>query len=276
MTTITDIETRLRHRLGLAKTVALGDSRITEAINSGIARAYADGVPGLSGQTLLGRTYGDLALTVSAHSAGSSIFKINTTPAYVFPGDIVTIGTNKYLVASTGTYFEVDASSDPAIDVGIPIESAIAGSTAITVTRRSIQVPNGTIYYAALPDSDSHLEPSSRVLAQYPDNTGVPRFYATGYSEGSQSSYLNLIPAPTSATLVSVQCHDFKARSTGSATINIPEAAIDAILERARQAFLGWSGNVGSIEASLAQNATKDTQNQIRAVGSDRSVRTKK
>ena len=268
MTTITDIETRLRHRLGLAKTVALGDSRITEAINSGIARAYADGVPGLTGQTLLGRTYGDLALTVSAHSAGSSILTINTTPTYVFPGDIATIGTNKYLVAAT-------TSSPNTIDVGIPIEASVNGS-AITVTRRSIQVPNGTIYYAALPDSDSHLEPSSRVLAQYPDNTGVPRFYATGYSEGSQSSYLNLIPAPTSATLVSVQCHDFKARSTGSTTINIPEAAIDAILERSRLAYLGWSGAISQTEASMALQSTTDTQNQIRAVGSDRAVRTKK
>ena len=269
MTTITDIETRLRHRLGLAKTVALGDSRITEAINSGIARAYADGVPGLTGQTLLGRTYGDLALTISAHSAGSSILTINTTPTYVFPGDIVTIGANKYLVAATTT------SPANTIDVGIPIEASVNGSS-ITVTRRSIQVPNGTIYYAALPDSDSHLEPSSRVLAQYPDDTGVPRFYATGYSEGSQSSYLNLVPAPTSATLVSIQCHDFKARSTGSTTINIPEAAIDAILERARLAFLGWSGAVNQTEAAMANAAANDTQNQIRAVGSDRAVRTKK
>mgnify|MGYP003643575770 CR=1 FL=1 len=241
MTTI-DIETRLRHRLGLAKTVALGDSRITEAINSGIARAYADGVPGLTGQTLLGRTYGDLALTVSAHSAGSS-----------------------------GTL------NGPSHDNGgIPIEADIPDGTAITITRRSIQVPNGTIYYAALPDSDSHLEPSSRVLAQYPDNTGVPRFYATGYSEGSQSSYLNLIPAPTSATLVSIQCHDFKARSTGSTTLNIPEAAIDAVLERARQAFLGWSGSISKMEATMVGQSTGDTQNQIRAVGSDRAVRTKK
>ena len=269
MTTITDIETRLRHRLGLAKTVALGDSRITEAINSGIARAYADGVPGLTGQTLLGRTYGDLALTVSAHSAGSSILTINITPAYVFPGDIATIGTNKYLVSS------VVVDSPFKIDVGIPIEASVNGSS-ITVTRRSIQVPNGTIYYAALPDSDSHLEPSSRVLAQYPDNTGVPRFYTTGYSEGSQSSYLNLVPAPTSATLVSVQCHDFKARSTGSTTLNIPEAAIDAILERARLAYLGWSGSISQTEASMALQSTTDTQNQIRAVGSDRAVRTKK
>jgi len=270
MTTITDIETRLRHRLGLAKTVALGDSRITEAINSGIARAYADGVPGLTGQTLLGRTYGDLALTVSAHSAGSSILTINITPAYVFPGDIATIGTNKYLVSS------VVVDSPFKIDVGIPIEADIPDGTAITITRRSIQVPNGTIYYAALPDSDSHLEPSSRVLAQYPDNTGVPRFYATGYSEGSQSSYLNLIPAPTSATLVSIQCHDFKARSTGSTTLNIPEAAIDAVLERARQAFLGWSGSISKMEATMVGQSTGDTQNQIRAVGSDRAVRTKK
>ena len=92
MTTVTDLETRLRHRLGLAKTVSLGDSRITEAINSGIARAYADGVPGLTSQTLLGRTYGDLALTVNAHSAGSSEITFTTTPAYVFPGDILVIG----------------------------------------------------------------------------------------------------------------------------------------------------------------------------------------
>jgi len=272
MTTITDIETRLKHRLGLAKTVALGDSRITEAINSGIARAYADGVPGLTGQTLLGRTYGDLALTITAHSAGSSIFKINSTPDYVFPGDVVTIGSNKYLVADTGTYPD---TSDPAIDVGIPIEASINGSS-ITVTRRSIQVPSGTIYYATLPDSSSNLEPSSRILAQFPTNTGVPQYYTTGYSEGSENSYINLVPAPTSATLVSVQCHDFKDRSTGSTTFNVPEAALDAILERARVAYLGWSGAISQTEASMALQSKEDTQNQIRAVGSDRAVRVKK
>jgi len=269
MTTITDIETRLRHRLGLAKTVALGDSRITEAINSGIARAYADGVPGLTGQTLLGRTYGDLALTITAHSAGSSILSINTTPDYVFPGDVVTIGSNKYLVAAITT------SPANTIDVGIPIEASINGSS-ITVTRRSIQVPSGTIYYATLPDSSSNLEPSSRILAQFPTNTGVPQYYTTGYSEGSENSYINLVPAPTSATLVSVQCHDFKDRSTGSTTFNVPEAALDAILERARQAFLGWSGSISKMEATMVGQSTGDTQNQIRAVGSDRAVRVKK
>lgn len=272
MTTISDIETRLKHRLGLAKTVALGDSRITEAINSGIARAYADGVPGLTGQTLLGRTYGDFTTAVATHHAGEGTITITTEPINVFPGDILTVGSDSYLIAETLT------TSGPTytIDLGIPIETHYENGATVTIIRRSIKVPNGTIYYAALPDSDSHLEPSSRVLAQYPDNTGVPRFYATGYSEGSQSSYLNLVPAPTSATLVSVQCHDFKVRSTGDTTINIPEAAIDAILERARQAFLGWSGSISKMEATMVGQSTGDTQNQIRAVGSDRSVRTKK
>ena len=269
MTTIDDLEARLKYRLGLAKVVALGDSRITEAINSGIARAYADGVPGLTGQTLLGRTYGNLTTAIASHNAGESTITIDHEPINVFPGDIATIGSNNYLVA--------EASASPhTIDLGIPVEADIANDTVVTIIRRSLKVPNGTIYYAALPDSDTHLEPSSRVLAQYPDNTGVPRFYTTGYSEGSQSSYLNLVPAPTSATLVSIQCHDFKARGTGSTTINIPEAAIDAILERARLAFLGWSGAVNQMEAAMANAAANDTQNQIRAVGSDRAVRTKK
>jgi len=264
MTTVTDLETRLRHRLGLAKTVSLGDSRITEAINSGIARAYADGVPGLTSQTLLGRTYGDLALTVNAHSAGSSEITFTTTPAYVFPGDILTVSNNTYLVTDI---------NGAVIDVGAPIESAVSGGA--TVTRRSIHIPNGTVYYATLPDSDYHLEPSTRILAQYPDTTGVPQYYTTGYCEGTQKSYINLVPAPTESKLIAIQCHGFKDRITGSTTFNIPEAAIDAVLERARKAFLDWSGNIGSVEASLAENSKKDTFNQIRATGSNRSVRTK-
>lgn len=265
MTTVTDLETRLRHRLGLAKTVSLGDSRITEAINSGIARAYADGVPGLTSQTLLGRTYGDLALTVNAHSAGSSEITFTTTPAYVFPGDILNVSSKNYLVADI---------NGAVIDVGAPIESAVSGSA--TVTRRSIEIPNGTVYYAALPDSDYHLEPSTRILAQYPDTTGVPQYYTTGYCEGTQKSYINLVPAPTESQLISIQCHQFKARITGSTTINIPESAIDAVLERARQAYLGWSGSISKMEATMAGQSTGDTQNQIRATGSNRAVRIKR
>jgi len=269
MTTVTDLETRLRHRLGLAKTVSLGDSRITEAINSGIARAYADGVPGLTSQVLLGKTYGDLSATITAHSAKSASITINTNPEYVFPGDIVTIGSESYLIHS------VTRSSPYKIDVGIPLESAQTGS--ITIVRRSIKLPSaGTIYYVTTPDTDVRLEPHTRVLAEYPTTTGVAKWYVPGYAEDTEESYINLVPAPTEATAICIQCHGYKERITGSTTLNIPEAALDAVLERAREAFLGWSGSISKMEATMAAQATGDTMNQIRSTGAERSARVKK
>ena len=270
MTTITDIETRLRHRLGLAKTVALGDSRITEAINSGISRAYSDGVPGLASRVLLGKTYGDLSATITAHSAESALITINATPKYVFPGDIITVGGEEYLIHEV-----TRLSSTGVIDVGLPIEAAQTGS--VTITRRSIILPDaGTIYYVTTPDTNCRLEPHTRVLAEFPTSTGVPKWYVPGYTEGTQESYINLVPAPTSPTMVGMQCHGYKERLETTATLNIPEAAIDAVLERARQAYLGWSGSVSKMEATMAGQSAGDTLNQIRSTGSERSVRVKK
>jgi hypothetical protein len=268
MTTITDIETRLRHRLGLAKTVALGDSRITEAINAGIARAYADGVPGLASRVLLGKTYGDLTATISAHSAGSASITLDTTPEYVFPGDIIKVGSESYLILTVNTSTNV-------IDVGLPIEAAQTGS--VTITRRSVLLPSaGTIYYATTPDTSKRLDPNTRALAEFPTNTGEAKFYVPGYSEGTEESYINLVPAPTSPTMVGIQCHGYKERLETTDTLNIPEAAIDAILERARQSYLGWSGSISKMEATMAGQSAGDTQNQIRSTGAERSARIKK
>ena len=251
MTTITDLETRLKYRLGLAKTVSLGGSRITEAINAGISRAYSDGVPGLASRVLLGKTYGDLTATITAHSAGSASITINTTPEYVFPGDIIKVGTQSYLILDV-----TRLASTGIIDVGLTIEAAQTG--AVTITRRSILLPSaGTVYYVTTPDTNTSLDPHTRVLAEFPTNTGTARWYVPGYAEGTQESYINLVPAPTSATVVAV-------------------AAIDAVLERARQAYLGWSGSVSKMEATMAGQAAGDTQNQIRSTGSERSVRVKK
>ena len=259
-TLVSALETRLKHRLGLASTISISDSRVLEAINAGVNRAYADGVPGLSARTLNGYTYASLSGTVAAHSNSSSAVTV-ASAAYVFPGDILNVNSKDYLIYSVNRSTNV-------IDVGIPIEASVNGLT-YTITRRSIKLPDATVMEVRL--RDFPLEANTRAtLFEGVDNPGG---YHVGYSEGTGETYINLIPAPSAGDEVTIMLRDVKARLGSSDTLDFPEAVFDAILERARQAYLIWSGNIGSIEATLAETAVTDTEGQSKATSAERGAR---
>ena len=73
-----------------------------------------------------------------------------------------------------------------------------------------------------------------------------------------------------------MQFHEIKERLTGSAVFDIPEAAIDGILERARKAYLSWSGNLGTVEATVAATSVDETKNQLRGASTERSARVRR
>lgn len=272
MADIADLEIRLKHRLGLSNTVELGDNRLTEAMNAGIARAYADGVAGLANRVIMGKTLGNTSSTaVVSHTAGSGIVGVTSIDG-VYPGDIFTVGSDSYIIYDAYS----DASNDLFVDLGVEIAGSLVAGTGsnYVIHRRSIALPSaGTIYYVTTPTTKIRLEPHTNVLAEFPATTGAAKYYVPGYSEGKEKSYINLVPAPPLNTVVAIQFHSYKERLENLEVLDIPEAALDAILERARVAYLSWSGEIGQVEAALAQEGKKDTENQVRSVGSERSAR---
>lgn len=262
MPTITQLETRLKQRLGLAAVTALATSRVTEAVNAGIARAYADGVPGLAVKVVVGYTAAQLTATISAHSANTASVTVDDLTE-VYPRDVVDIEGREYLVHSVNRTSGV-------FSVGVPILSAVTGT--VTFTRRSIRLPEaGTVLYVGLIDSteDYGLEPNGRAFLLGGFNTGTPRCYAVGFAENEAQTYVSLAPAPSAGTAVAVHYLATKdSQLTGNTVLDMPETVVDAVLERARKAYLDWSGPIGQVEALTAANAQTEVRSAERTTAS--------
>ncbi len=259
-TLVSALETRLKNRLGLATTVAIGDSRILEAMNAGISRAYSDGVPGLTARTVNGYIYSEFLDTIAAHTAETSALTFTSTPSYIFPGDVLTVSSKDYLVHTVDRTTKI-------VDVGIPIEASQA-TNAVTVKRRSIAVPDSTVYGVRV--GDSVYEASTRVLLfEGVDRTGA---YTVGYSAETGETYVSISPAPTEGTEITVMLRGLKDRVGSSDSLDMPEAVFDAILERARDAYLAWSGDVGRVEAATARSKVEETNDQLTGSSKAREV----
>lgn len=264
MPTIDQLEERLMHRLGLAVTVALGTSRITEAINAGISRAYADGVVGPGVKTIVGYVHGTLSTTVSSHTANTANVTLADTTG-VFPLDILEISGRKYLVHSLNRATGV-------VSLGIPVLAAIPPTTAVTITRRALKLPEAgqVLSVGLIGNSDNwSLEPNHRSFLLEGTDTGAStsRFYAVGYAENSSETYVSLSPPPSSETPVSVHYLGTKESLSGSTDIFIPEVIADSVLERARKAYLDWSGAIDQMEVVTAEQAARDTKGAEKTVG---------
>jgi len=260
-TLVSALETRLKNRLGLATTVAIGDSRVLEAMNAGISRAYSDGVPGLTARTVNGYIYSVFTDTIAAHTAATSALTFTTTPAYIFPGDVLTVDGKDYLVHTVNRTTKV-------VDVGIPIEASKAAE-AVSVKRRSIKIPDSSVYEVMV--NSTIYEPSTRVVLF--EGTDRTPGHIVGYSAETGETYINLSPAPSAGTEVTVMLRGLKSRVGSSDLLDMPEAVFDAILERARDAYLSWSGDIGKIEAGMAASKVNETGDQLTGSSGSRGVR---
>lgn len=282
MATKAELRTRLQRRLGLGVVSAVESERLGEALNSGIARALSDGVPGLSHDTFVGSVYGafDLDSAVTA-STGLTTFTVvgNPLTAKVFPHDIL----NVVVSGSTTKFLIRDVKDANEVDVGSPVPLTYSGDTNSSITRRAIELPSTGQVVGVWRHSGSDTPRAVR-LAQEPlfahadpFKTGTPRFYEQRFSENQGASFISLWPAPTSNTdqFTIVQTRFITRLDSDSDTLTFPEEALDAVLERARMAYITWVGTHASTKVALASDAVRDSADSLKNTANSNQVMVK-
>jgi hypothetical protein len=263
---------------------------LNEAINAGISRALSDGVPGLSRRTVVGTTLGDLSASDTYDVGASDTFFVETnsglgedfTTLQVYPGDIITFGNGSQRLVDY-----VDPTVKHKVHFGAPLGVALTGTT-VTINRRGIRIPTtGSVFRvsdpdnsksARIPSSGSHILPDPDAAAFNPletcsDLSGVISFVQGYDARSSETSYVGLYPCPTAATEALIIQSDFYEQlddDTDSAFF--PEPALDAIMERARYAYLTWTGEKDPTRASLAKDAVQDTADELQTTGNSPAI----
>jgi len=273
--TLSALRNRLKRRLGLGVVATTEKARLGEALNSGIARAISDRIPGLSHDTYIGATYGTLGLTdctVTANSATVTSINCDDAPDdivthSVFPHDILVVD-----VGGTQTKFLIrDVLRDVELDIGSPAVASLEGSTDSYILRRSIKLPSTgqviSVHRLGTSDKTTQLTTDPMWALIEPFKTGTSsRYYEQRYSETQGSSFLSIWPAPNDATIqYAITQTRFKAEMTSdSDELKYPEEALDAVLERARHAYLTWTGTADAVDAALSTAALRDTSDSLK------------
>ncbi len=265
MATRSDLRTRLQRRLGLGVVSSVEEDRLNEALNSGVARAVSDGVPGLTYATFIGSVLGSLSLTTAAAAARSATVTMHASTTLltekVMPHDILTFDT-------AGTQYLVqDVLTNTTLNIGALAPATIAAEAA-TITRRSLILPSTGQVISVTPEGNNSagLTREPLIARREPFKTGTPRYFEQRYSENQSSSFISLWPAPTStAKQFTIQQAQFKTRLTSdSDTLPFPEEVLDAILERARDAYLVWSGAANQNDLTASYRALRDTSDALK------------
>jgi hypothetical protein len=262
MATRSELRTRLQRRLGLGVLSAVEQERLNEAINSGLARALSDGVPGLSYSMFVGSPLGDLAVTAAAAVKSTTITisgGANLLTEEVMPHDILTFGT-------AGTQYLIkDVLTATTLSIGVPAVATISAEAA-TITRRSMMLPSTGQISAVVPVSGEGLCREPLVAHRDPFKTGTPRYYEQRYSEGQTASFISLWPAPSTANKqFTIRQAQFKTQlSSDSDTLGFPEEVLDAVLERARDCYLTWTGAANQNDITASFRAVRDTSDALK------------
>ena len=269
MATRTALRTRLQNRLGLGVVSAVEQDRLDEALNAGIGRAISDGVPGLAHDVLTGTPFGELALTSVAVTADSSdvvLVGANPTTTHVMPHDILVVD-----VGGTETKFLIrDVKDANEVNIGVVATASLSGGSDSKIIRRSLPLPTAgqviSVYRHSTKGGNTRqlvYEPISAL--RQPFKTGTPAFFEQRYSRVTNTSFISLWPAPDDTNQYTVvQTRFGSTLSTDGAELQFPEEAIDAILERARWAYLVWIGNVGQVDATLSNQAVRDVSDVLK------------
>ena len=107
-------------------------------------------------------------------------------------------------------------------------------------------------------------EPS--IALRDPFKEGTPRYYSQDFSDLHAESTVALWPAPTDTTkqwtIVQTQFQARLASDTDEA--NYPEEVLDAILERARDCYLTWTGAANQNDLTASYRALRDTSDALK------------
>lgn len=266
MATRATLRTRLEARLGLGAVSPVEQTRLNEALNAAISRALSDGAPGLTYRSFVGSVRGSLTLNAADTVVGSASVALDGSDTIVtddvYPQDIFYFDSDKYLIS--------EVTSETALSIGIPALATAPASTA-TVYRRALPLPStGQVLRVGILSGDSvkWLQRLDHLGRLEPFEIGSTRYYEQRFSEGQSSSYLTLWPAPASTDRFVVQQSAFKVQmDQDSDTLDFPEEALDAILERARGAYLTWIGSADGTQLGAAERANRDVADSLENSG---------
>lgn len=268
MATRSELRTRLQRRLGLGVVSLVEREKLNDALNAGLSRAISDGVPGLATFTFTGGVLGQLNLTsvtVVKNSATPTVVGANLLTEKVMPRDILVVytaagSTYKYLIEDVG-------STSLQLKIGIPSNQAISGIVGSHIIRRSLCLPNTgqVVRVCPVDSSGGDLTREPYAALREPFKTGTPRFFDQHYSEAGETSCISLWPAPTDLDKQwTVVQSSAKSRLTlDTDELDYPEEALDAVLERARMAYLTWNSG-GAPGLSAANMAVRDTSDNLK------------
>ncbi len=266
MATVSALLTQLQKRLGITSPSARESDRLTEALYAGIARATSDGIPGLAHSLVTAETYGEGSATVSSHSGDSADITLNAIPTGTRAGDLMKIGGNVYSIYSIASLV---------VSVGAPIKDAIAGSTAVTIYHRTVELPNtGPVHKVFDLTNDNNIPHEPNGFVRYGFDTGTPAGYEVTYDRDNEETVVALWPAPSSATrLAIVQGYAWDTIST-STDLPYPVSALEAVLERATAAWRLWQvGGISPMELEASRVAVKDAETGLNQGGNEPIVR---
>lgn len=279
MATKSDLRTRLKRRLGLGVVSEVEKERLGEALNSGLARAVSDGIPGLAHDTYTASVAGEATMTsatIAEFGATATLVGLNPLTAKVFPHDILNVD-----VAGTVTRFLIQDTRDAdEVNLGANATAAFAGGDASTITRRALLLPTAGQVVAIHPVSGGRSGPLTyRPLSAHRDpfETGTPHYFEQRFSSGQNTSFVSLWPAPTDITKqwTVVQLREVASLDADADTLDFPGGALDAILELARLAYLTWTGTSSAQTAMLALEAKRDTADSLKNSSTSRQIYTK-
>jgi hypothetical protein len=188
----------------------------------------------------------------------------------VMPHDILTFGT-------AGTQYLIkDVLTATTLSIGVPAIATISAEGA-TITRRSMMLPSTGQVSAVVPvnsNSGDGLSREPSVTHRDPFKTGTARYYDQRYSEGQTSSFISLWPAPTAAAKqFTIRQAQFKTNlSSDSDTLAFPEEVLDAVLERARDCYLTWTGAANQNDITASYRAMRDTSDSLKNSSNARQI----
>lgn len=276
MATRADLRTRLKRRLGLGVVSDVETARLNEALQSGLYRALIDGIPGIAYDVFSAAVPGEDALASCIGTVGQTAFSCGGAAGFVSPQDILICkegdGTTTKFLVRKQTYATV-------FDIGYTLERNYNGTSASSIIRRSIILPTTgqvTAVYRGTGQRRSMLQFDPMLARRDPFAQGTPEYFEQRYDDYNARSFVSLWPAPTETERFTVvQMESDYQMSDDAHDINWPEAAIDAVLERARMAWLTWSGTANQLKASMAMSAVNDTADALSNTSNTKQIYTK-
>ena len=277
MATRSELRTRLKRRLGLGVFSAVEQERLNEAINSGLSRAETDNIPGLNRWEMTGSILGRLDLTsvtVTQHNAPVTVAGVHVQNDHVHPRDILVVVEDD----GTETKFLIeDASGSHNILLGIKANRSIAGTSDSYIVRRTLELPSTGQIVPILPveaKSTDGLAREPGLALRDPFKEGTPRYYEQNFSDLHDTSSVSLWPAPTDTTLQwTVTQTQYKPRmASDSDSLEYPEEVLDAVLERARDVYMTWTGAANQNDLTASYRALRDTSDALKNSSNPKQV----